>query len=442
MEAGGAFPPTAARLRAAREARGLTVEQAAEAVGVDSSVWAAWEAGGAAQVDSATHLAALGRVLRVEVAWLLGVGGRAGQPDARRTGWTTTGVVGVVATAALRLREDAPMGPGPAVRLGPVRLRCDVVEIAWRLRPGDDPAQVRDVWVEPVDGGRGVGVEVQIQETPDPPPVAPHTPPAPAGLFRLPVPTFGPPWTVRGSGPGGPWRRNPRVDGTILEDYRRGVPAREARAVADQAGVRIRLVRVACLPDRLAVFTALDAEPAAADIHAGRARLLRRGARPDTQRAIPTGSTRLPPVRADVAYFSPVAPGADVEVEFPTVEWSAHLTCHARLPLPAVAPAEIAPEGGLPDGYGVTAVYWNRGLLLDLRGPQDSGVIWPSLETEDERTVPLLEARGGDGRTVAVTGTLPAGAQSIRLRALGVPRHVRGPWILPFRVPEERARES
>jgi hypothetical protein len=435
MEAGGTFARFGARLRAAREARGLTVEHAASAVGVDAIVWAAWEAGATAPVDSATQLAAMCRVLRADAAWLLGVGGRHGQPDRGQAGWATQGVVGVVAIAALRAGEGAPVGPGPAVRLGAVRLRGDAVEIAWRLRPGDDPAQVRDVWVEPVNGGRGVGVEVQIQATSDP-----QTPPAPTGVFRLPVPAFGPPWTVRGLGPDGPWRREQRVDGTILEDYRRGAPVREPGAAAEHAGVSIRLVRVRCLPDRLAVFTALDAEPAAAEIHAGRARLLRRGARPDTQQAIPTGPTRLPPVQADAAYFSPVAPGAEVDVEFPTVDWSEQVACHALLPLPAAVPAEVGPSG-LPDGYGVTAVCWSGGLLLDLRGPQDSGVISPALETEDGRPVPLLEASGGDGRTVAVTGALPEGARAIRLRALRVPRQVRGPWILSFRLPEEGAPE-
>jgi transcriptional regulator with XRE-family HTH domain len=59
-----------ARIRTARQARGMTQEALAHAVGVTRSAVAQWETGRAGQVGA--NLARLGAVLGVSASWLMG----------------------------------------------------------------------------------------------------------------------------------------------------------------------------------------------------------------------------------------------------------------------------------------------------------------------------------------------------------------------------------
>lgn len=98
-------------------------------------------------------------------------------------------------------------------------------------------------------------------------------------------------------------------------------------------------------------------------------------------------------------------------------------------------PADLEPPLQPGEGYTVRAVCWRRGMVLELDGPDSAALIHPVLETEDGRPVVLRGASGGGGQTMVTAEALPADVRAIRRRDLEVQRQVRGPWVLPFRVP-------
>jgi hypothetical protein len=157
------------------------------------------------------------------------------------------------------------------------------------------------------------------------------------------------------------------------------------------------------------------------------------------ERALPPPSSaswpQPPRLEADVAYFSPGAPGAEVELEFPAVQWRQTMACAVRFEVPTDLPAELESSAQPGEGLTARAFCWQRGLVVELEGPDAAGFIHPVLEAADGRPIVLRGASGGGGRTVAVTEALPAGTRTVCLRGLEVQRQVRGPWTLPFRIP-------